>query len=142
MTAKCRPYDLLDGYETLSIELKLALVAEARQTFGVREARQLWSALALPKGESQPYVDGRSRRARELPLLKRFLDEQCRLDPAAEIGASQLFAAYQRWAADERFRPVTLTLFGRLMGDLGIAKLQRSTIYYIGLRLGDEEKGS
>ena len=73
---------------------------------------------------------------RDSDPLAAFLDEACDLEPTAEVGASELFDHYKRWAErhglSERER-LTATLFGRKLAERFRHERRRTGKVYFGL---------
>ena len=60
----------------------------------------------------------------EMDVLGDFLEECCDVDPAAEVLASELYAAYRRWAEAAVVDPFNQTVFGRLLNEHGFEASQ------------------
>ena len=120
------------GLDFDAIDKKRALVTEARVTFGVAAARQLWIALGLPQISKRERSQGRDL---ALQAFDRFLRECTVSDDAAEVRSKDLHQRYMLWARSAGAPPLTATFFGKLAGRCGIPCRKSGTTIYIGLAL-------
>lgn len=67
-----------------------------------------------------------------------FLDECCELDEQLSVQASALYKAYHSWAQRRGETPLSMTRFGTRLGERGIGKVKRGSIYYEGIWLLQE----
>jgi putative DNA primase/helicase len=69
-------------------------------------------------------------------VLGAFLEDSCELNPAFEVSATDLYAAYSRWAKEGGEYAMTLTAFGRRLEERGIVGIRRGgSKYRKGLKL-------
>ncbi len=122
----------LDAHDGQSVETVLRSEADGILTWyvngladylsgGLREPAQVTAATAEYRAESD--------------ALGRFIDQCCLTGPAMHVAASELFAAWQKWCAQEGEMPGTQTAFGRELSNRGFdkRKAQRVTWHGIGL---------
>jgi putative DNA primase/helicase len=79
----------------------------------------------------------------EMDKLGRFFDDCCVIDKLAEVGASDLYRAYDDWCTANGEKSVSGTRFGRQMAERGFEKgrgKQGRTVYYgVGLLVHNGE---
>jgi putative DNA primase/helicase len=112
---------------------KLRSEAEGILAWAVRGCLE-WQAHGL---KAPPEVLAATNEYRaESDTLGLFLDECTVSLPAARSQASHLYAAYQKWALTGGIHPVTMTHFGRALGERGFEKVKaRTHIEYVGIGL-------
>jgi putative DNA primase/helicase len=71
----------------------------------------------------------------ECDPLKRFLEERTGRAEDASVRASELYDAYQKWAAENGERVESKTAFGRRMTGLGYERGSNNGVVYHGLSL-------
>ena len=79
-----------------------------------------------------------SKYREEMDTVRRFLSDRCVKSATATVGASDLYATYKKWAEDGSEKPMTQTLFGTRMAELGYERHQHATTRrktYVGVML-------
>ena len=99
------PFDVsFAGREDTALEADLELDADAILTWAVHGLRAYHErGLGAPDAVTRRTAEYRS----DNDPLRRFLDEECVLHPAATVAKGDLHAAYTRWAAEAREAPIS-----------------------------------
>jgi len=97
---------------------------------------RLWheGGLTMPEGVRVATADYRA----ESDAIGEFLRGCTRPEPGRRVKAAVLYALYGRWAAANAVEPVSLTLFGRRLGDLGVRREKSSVTYYCDLAIDEQ----
>lgn len=122
----------------------LAMVREMRLTHGRHAAQALWQQLGLPMPEEKPLSLSRDVPEHHKELyahISEFIDECCEQDSTSKVTSSELFKAYNRWAAAVVTAPyANQSGFGYAMRLSPYKRMRKGNVFYFGLRL--REKGA
>jgi putative DNA primase/helicase len=72
---------------------------------------------------------------RESDILGSFLEDCCDLGPGLEVGATDLYQSFKKWAKENGEYELSMTAFGRRLDERGFAVRKAGTKYRQGLRL-------
>jgi hypothetical protein len=117
------------------LAVRIALVEQARLTYGVDYARSLWIALGLP---TVGRIATKQRKTLLTSHIERFIKECLDPDPLSEVRSEVAFAVYKAWAAGSGGAPVAPQSFGRLLKRAGIASRRSNNTIYCGVRIKSE----
>ena len=93
-----------------------------------------WQREGLPQTEEVTAATVEYRR--DMDTFQDFLDECCKLLPAATVGATSLYHAYREWANDNGYYQWSQKVFGQKVAAKGFAKAKKEAGFvYHGLRL-------
>lgn len=115
--------------------MKLALVREARQTFGRRAAQEIWSEIGLPMVPQSEPVGGPVRPIH--PQIAEWVREQTQ-GGGGFIRSSELYDDFLRWCGRKEIEPVGQTAFGRDLTRMGYVSKKSGPIWRWGLRLKEQ----
>lgn len=74
-------------------------------------------------------------RAEANPVVA-FVDDVCLRMAGQTVTGTEMFCAYEIWCADNALEPMTNTMFGRKMTDMGIEKQKKGVMIYCDVTLG------
>jgi len=120
-------------FQECSIELKLAVITEARNLFGPKIGREVWHQLGFPN-----FVNFTVSRAFDTPLAKQvssFVGSCLVNEPGASTGAAELYAAFSRWCDCYGHPVASQTAFGRTLTRLSVKRRVSHRASYLDVRL-------
>lgn len=133
-TGSYQATDAVPDWDWEMIAGKLSLVREARLAHGKKVSAALWVTLGLPMPEAdKPNVVEAPTTG--VHFVQNFLAECVEEDRSGRVNATELKAAYDRWATETDAPTMTVTAFGRTVTALGLAKTRYSSVYYVGIRI-------
>ena len=124
-----------DGIDWDATAAKLALIKQARLTYGRKAAQELWARLGLPDVSE----DGAGRAATHeddlLTYVRDFLEECTEAGAGLMVQSSELHKLYGAWASANKAPHFTMVMFGRVIRQAGIRIRQARVTYYLGIRI-------
>lgn len=92
--------------------------------------------LPEPTRITTPAADNKYSFNREKDLVKRFLEESCIIDKNSIVPSADLYNSFISWCEINEEEPVSQTMFGRKLRELGINKGRKSFMrFWKGIRL-------
>ena len=125
--SSCSPSDLRVAVDAATL---------CRDLWGTEQARQLWIQLGLP-APATARLGTATAKTDSSSLVRAFLRECCRLDPAAEERAADLATAYATWAAATGRSSLSRTALGRGLRACGLASRNSRIMVWRGIALRD-----
>ncbi len=118
----------------------LALLREARLTFGRAFAQALWRHLSMPFPDAAADAATGATMdtaAMDTPIdtVAAFLATCTEYSQGYRVSSLALWSAYQDWCLKREAVPLTRNAFGRVMTSRGFRTLKASVNYFIGLRM-------
>ena len=71
-----------------------------------------------------------------IDAVNQFIDDACERDGAADVGSTELYRAWEHWARERRYRPMSHNAFSRELKDLGLEREERMDgAHYLGIKV-------
>lgn len=114
------------------LAVRIAMIDQAKQLFGVEFAKGLWVTLGLP---TVGKVAARQRRSFLGDQIDRFIRDCLNPDPLSEVKVEAAYAVYRDWSSAVELATLPATTFGRLLKRAGIASRRSNNTIYCGIRI-------